>query len=47
MLASLWLALAQANINSTNVTGFIYPGGKGDIRFHFDDSVQHGCQTES
>jgi hypothetical protein len=45
LLTFLWLALAQANINSTNVNGLSYPGGNGDIRFHFDDSVQHGCQT--
>jgi len=48
-LTFLCLALlAQANINSTTkglsytVEGKIR---KGDIRFHFDDSVQSGCRT--
>ena len=45
MLASLWLALAQAKIISTTKSDLRYEGGRGDIRFHFDDSVQNKCET--
>jgi hypothetical protein len=45
LLVSLWLALAQAKLNSTTVSDLKYEGGSGEIRFHFDDSVQNGCKT--